>query len=217
MLKIDIKFDYITLIDRLNNYEGNILIRTVENVLLTRFAYSLRERIIENLQEINETGDAIQAVKSMDWRILQSKFTGFFFQFLMQLSFPSDYIKILEEGTVGKGGTLPDIRAKNKKYLAIPKPEALSSPGRVSPEAQKYLGARPGSKEYKESFLRKYFGSKGEYSILFRRIPGQDPEGLFILKETVSVTPRHILSKAAKSAERELANMIVEELDKVKI
>lgn len=217
MLKIDIKFDYATVIDRLHDYEGKILIRTVETVLLTRFAYSLRNRIIQNLQEIKETGDAIKAVQDMDWRILQSKFTGFLFQFLMQLTFPSDYIKMLEEGTVGKGGTLPDIKAKNRRYLAIPKPEALSAPGRISPEAQKYLNARPGSTEYKESFFRRYFGSKGEYSILFRRIPGQDPEGLFILKEMVSVAPRHIISKAVKMAEDELTNLIVAELDKVKV
>lgn len=116
---------------------------------------------------------------------------------IMNFVIPVPYAAILEMGTVGAGGKMPDIIPRNKKALTVPLSEALSAskiPTRVAMAAK-----TPGTPEYEEAFIRDGIIYLPEDN---RLIP------LWRLMDRVALKPTNWFSKSAEKSSRYLAEVM---------
>ena len=103
------------------------------------------------------------------------------------------WARVHEYGTVGAGGTLPDIVPVSSKYLTVPLPPALDARGLPIHER-----ARDWESTH-DTFI--YKSKKGNLLIAYR-----DPKNpkqlvnLYVLKESVAIKPRLRLREALKLA-----------------
>ena len=95
----------------------------------------------------------------------------------------SPYAKVHEHGTKGKGGKLPDITAKNGKYLTIPIRDNLTGGGDVRFKSAAALRATG-----KTFVLRTSDGPNGRAYIVLKQ--GDDLKFLWMLKRSVSIPAR---------------------------
>ena len=94
------------------------------------------------------------------------------------------YAKVQELGTVGAGGTLPNIKAKSGGWMTIPLPAALTPGGDKAPRAElKKSGAVWRTKGMGFTFIR-------DHVIFARKSSGSKVVPIYTLRKSVAIPPR---------------------------